>query len=73
MQFSVRSLLILMAVAAVFTMPLYRYSVDVFKRWNAKSTVVQVPDGGVVIMGAVTYRSDGSRWVGGKMVFPPNR
>ena len=35
MQFSIRSLLILMAVAAVFTQPAYEYSVSLYEQWNA--------------------------------------
>ena len=35
MLFSIRSLLILMAVAAVFTQPAYEYSVSLYEQWNA--------------------------------------
>jgi len=87
-QFSMRTLLVVTAIAAVLTMPTYRYSVDVYKRWTAPeqvtvqlpvlatttvNTVVSVPDGGTVIFGGISIRRDGSKWVNGKMVSDPRK
>ena len=83
MQFSIRSLLILIAVAAVFTQPAYEYSVALYEQWKpsksatnqlpvlpATTNTVVVPDAGVVIIGGNIY--DHSEWILGKMVPPQN-
>ena len=43
MQFSIRSLLILIAVAAVFTQPAYEYSVALYEQWNAAPSATPPP------------------------------
>jgi len=59
-QFSLRSLLIAVTVAGVFTMPAYRYSIILYERWSEPVlTNVQVPDGGILIIG-------GHKWAIGK-------
>ena len=57
MQFSIRSLLIAVTVAGIFTMPAYRYSVILYERWSKPVLInVQVPDGGIIIMGGHKWR-----------------
>jgi len=69
MRFSIRSLLILMIVAAIFASPVYRFSADLYERWNVpKKVTVQVPDGGIIIMGGHRWRLE---HVGGKRVRVP--
>jgi len=64
-QFKLRSLFLVMTIAAIFANPIYDYSVSVLRSWNQPdkktitiSTVVTVPDGGYVIMGGRKYHVD---------------
>ena len=54
-RFKLRSLFLVMTIAAIFANPIYNYSVSVLHSWNHPdektttiSTVVTVPDGGIV-------------------------
>ena len=82
MKFSIRTLFVVTTIAAVTALPLYRYSVNLYRTWTtpepattqlpifANTTVntsVSVADGGTIIIGGITIRPDGSRWVDGKM------
>ena len=88
MKFSIRSLFVVTTIAAVAALPLYRYSVQVYRNWNAPdpatiqlpilasttvNTDVSVPDGGTIIIGGITIRPDGTRFVDGKMVRGPRK
>lgn len=62
-QFKLRSLFLVMTIAAIFANPIYDYSVSVLRSWNQPDkktitikTAVTVPDGGYVFMGGLPPR-----------------
>lgn len=70
MKFTIRTLLVATAVAAVFTLPVYRQLVELYKNWftpKSAKTVVVVPPGGILIVGGSTieFLPDGRRRVNG--------
>ena len=78
MRFKIRTLLIVTAVAAFFTLPVYLKSVELYHQWTkpeSTMTVVTVPDGGTIIMGGSTIEilRDGRRRVDGKIVPAPRK
>ena len=67
-QFKLRSLFLVMTIAAIFANPIYDYSVSVLRSWNqpdkktiTTTTVVTVPDGGYVILGGQPPRYVGKK------------
>ena len=74
LSFSLRSLLVLVSVAAVLTVPTYRYAIDLYERGNTSKPVtihlptlstktlgLQVPTGATVVLDEINLRPDGSK------------
>ena len=82
-QFRLRSVFLLTLLIAPLILPGWHYGQQWLEEWRASqettvtlpklattttSTVVQVPDGGTVIIGGIAMRPDGSKWVNGEQV-----
>ena len=61
-RFKLRSLFLVVTIAAIFANPIYDYSVSVLRSWSQpdeRTVTVTVPDGGYVVMGGRRYAAMG--------------